>query len=268
MAESDPANNDDETVNLLSGLEMGDLTIGVYEGGFKTWECAVDLAGFVSSALDGQESTHIIELGAGSAVPSLVLLTSLLRRRRSHEQGQHGGKVKFTLCDYNEDVLRLGTAVNVLLVTALVFEEIDRQAEHEEEGDIDVDEDLVLRVLKALEATNVEVDFISGAWRDEFVQQVIGEKEKEDASLLLLASETIYSPDSLHVFSRTVLDILRSTTTAKRAYIAAKKVYFGVGGGVQEFEEEMTRVGGRVDTVLDVKSAGVGRVILEVIASQ
>ena len=39
MAEDEAAN--DETLN---DLQKSDIRTGVYEGGFKTWECSVDLA--------------------------------------------------------------------------------------------------------------------------------------------------------------------------------------------------------------------------------
>lgn len=120
---------------------------------------------------------------------------------------------------------------------------------------------------------------------------------------LLLASETIYSPASLTAFSETVLELLRRSCSAgpgpgpacvsisgnndngngnnngngsmsksksmSKALIAAKKVYFGVGGGIDEFlhvlyqrpqENEIVNVKQRVD----VKTEGVGRVILEI----
>jgi protein-histidine N-methyltransferase len=41
MAE-DSAGHDNE--QLISGIEKGDITPNFYEGGFKTWECALDLA--------------------------------------------------------------------------------------------------------------------------------------------------------------------------------------------------------------------------------
>lgn len=268
MAESDPSNTEDETVNLLSGLETGDLTSGIYEGGFKTWECAVDLAGFVSGSLEyaGTRPVHVIELGAGSAVPALVLLSELLKERLRGKKHDQMGKVKFTLCDYNEDVLRLGTAMNVYLLATSAMQEEDGLDGYEDEGDIYVDEDDVEMVLNMFEDVGVQVEFVSGAWGQEFVQLVNRDDNMKDARLLLLASETIYSPGSLGVFSRTVLDILKFSKEEKRAYIAAKKVYFGVGGGVQEFEEEVGKLGGKLKTVLDVRSAGVGRVILEMSA--
>ena len=108
MAEANPGINDNE--DLLSGLDSGDLTSGIYEGGFKTWECAIDLAEYVASRrLEGD--WHIIELGAGSAIPSCVLIAQAIR----NNELRINGRLHFTLCDYNEDVLQLCTAPNVFL---------------------------------------------------------------------------------------------------------------------------------------------------------
>jgi protein-histidine N-methyltransferase len=40
MAEADPESGDDP----VEGLNETDIRTNVYEGGFKTWECAIDLA--------------------------------------------------------------------------------------------------------------------------------------------------------------------------------------------------------------------------------
>jgi len=298
MHESDPVDESSEvtrTSSLLSGLETGDLSTGIYEGGFKTWECAVDLASFVSWKVDSGSSFlssgaftfeeeeegmqgggwRVVELGAGSAVPCLVLLRRVLEERR-RMGGASRGTVRFTLCDYNEDVLRLCTAVNVFLTVVLTVGLEDGLSEEEEEDDLEVDEDLVGECLETLQDANIEVDFVSGAWGNEFLELLkepgerAGESdmEKIGEEVLVLASETIYEPRSLDVFSKTVVDILSLSLDKGKAeaYVAAKKVYFGVGGGVAEFEEEIRKVGGKTKTVLDVKGAGVGRVVLEVMA--
>ena len=66
MAE-DSADHDNE--ELIAGLEHGDLKPRFYEGGFKTWECSVDLAKLVTgdssiidSLNDSQTDVHIIEV--------------------------------------------------------------------------------------------------------------------------------------------------------------------------------------------------------------
>ena len=53
--------------SLAVGLSNYDIEPNVYEGGFKTWECAVDLAAFLSRRLstewelEGRE-VHVVEV--------------------------------------------------------------------------------------------------------------------------------------------------------------------------------------------------------------
>lgn len=65
MAE-DSAGYDNEA--LIAGLENGDIKPQFYEGGFKTWECALDLARLVTGETgeensgEQEEDTHFIEV--------------------------------------------------------------------------------------------------------------------------------------------------------------------------------------------------------------
>lgn len=65
MAE-DSAGHDNE--ELIAGIEKGDIKPNFYEGGFKTWECALDLAklsldeDILNGSSDGLQDTHIIEV--------------------------------------------------------------------------------------------------------------------------------------------------------------------------------------------------------------
>lgn len=47
MAEDSAEHEQRENEELISGLEQGDIKPNFYEGGFKTWECALDLARLV-----------------------------------------------------------------------------------------------------------------------------------------------------------------------------------------------------------------------------
>lgn len=68
MAEDNAEQDSNE--DLIAGLEEGDIKPNFYEGGFKTWECALDLARLVagedalglSEVGDGPERRHIIEV--------------------------------------------------------------------------------------------------------------------------------------------------------------------------------------------------------------
>ncbi len=79
-----------------------DVITGVYEGGFKTWECSIDLAQYLRTAEVVEECKRILELGCGSALPSI---TARLMKPSLH----------LTLQDYNEQVIHSLTASNLAL---------------------------------------------------------------------------------------------------------------------------------------------------------
>ncbi|KAJ9195467.1 hypothetical protein DTO164E3_6780 [Paecilomyces variotii] len=291
MAEDD--NDNDE---LISGLEEGDIKPNFYEGGFKTWECALDLAKMMASEegkellLDnGSDGTdvHIIELGAGSAMPSLSIFAQLLSLPKS----QSPRRVHFTFADYNSAVLRLVTVPNLLLTWKLnsqkeattstgptAEQQAEEKKEEEEEEELDIDPSLLDAFRTDLKDRGITIDFISGAWSPEFVELALTAQRDHEGRpwrTLILASETIYSPSSLGAFSETLLSLLRRcdaggpTTGSRetRGLVAAKKVYFGVGGGVDEFLAVLNEMAGEAVEVqqrVEVKTEGVGRVVLQV----
>ena len=69
MAEDEAAN--DETLN---DIEDSDIRTGVYEGGFKTWECSVDLA---SILLDRGPRKDIDELFKCDQIVEVCLISFL-----------------------------------------------------------------------------------------------------------------------------------------------------------------------------------------------
>ena len=269
MAESTLDEN--RTDDLISGLTAGDLSSGVYEGGFKTWECAVDLAGFVADHVTFTKDQHweVIELGAGSAIPSLALLRRALSRTRVGNE-----TLKFSLCDYNEEVLQLVTVPNILLSWWDVCTNSDRtgiKKDRSGEADLDdINEDMIQSFFNDCKSRGISFNFISGAWGSPFVHLIESSLESEtdvptgQCNLVIMASETIYCPSSLAAFVSTIMDLLRARRGRATAFVAGKRIYFGVGGGVIEFAHEIQRVGGSVKEVIDITDNGVGRVILEV----
>jgi protein-histidine N-methyltransferase len=257
MAEANVEENDND--DLLAGLDTGDLASGTYEGGFKTWECSIDLAGYLAGmTLDGD--WHVIELGAGSAIPACSILRRKLQRPSS------SSKLHFTLCDYNEDVLKLCTAPNMFLNAHLAIYPPEDRAQADQDFDLeDIDTGILV---DRLASSGITVNMISGEWSKRFVELVLSESQDTPRNLLVLASETIYSPDSLLAFSEALIALLHSNASSAKALIAAKKIYFGVGGGVDEFVQEIQKRGATVKILSDVSTAGVGRVILEVSLDQ
>jgi protein-histidine N-methyltransferase len=212
------------------------------------------------------------QLGAGTAVPSLTLFARLLSQAGP---GQSQRKTFFTFADYNSDVLRLVTLPNLLLTWHNARSQTTVAANTtapDQDEELDITPELVQEFINDLAQRGIFVEFISGAWSTEFVELVFSSSDSARRTLVL-ASETIYSPASLMAFSETLLALLRRSNTASvrsRALVAAKKVYFGVGGGVDEFLAVLGNLCVNeldVQQKLNVQSEGVGRVVLEVVPS-
>ncbi|KAF4028551.1 Lysine methyltransferase [Phytophthora infestans] len=87
---------------ISSILTTSDVETGVYEGGFKLWECAVDLVKFVETQLRQGKLTmppSVLELGCGHGLPGI------------HALQRGADRVVFS--DYNKEVLELTTCPNV-----------------------------------------------------------------------------------------------------------------------------------------------------------
>jgi protein-histidine N-methyltransferase len=100
--------SNNENTRILELSVNNDIVQGVYEGGLKTWECAFDLVEFLSNNTNNLdfEGKKILELGCGSSLPGIYILTT-----------KNPFRVDFQ--DYNEQVLKLVTIPNILLNTLL-----------------------------------------------------------------------------------------------------------------------------------------------------
>lgn len=137
-------------------------------------------------------------------------------------------------------------------------------------GDLEITPDLLSRFIKDLSDKFIYISGISGTWNEAFTDLLVPFEDPQRRSqieTIFLASETIYSLSSIHAFTKVLLKALKSaeqTQGSGRALVAAKKIYFGVGGGVDEFLKALNELGGKGITAWESKAEGVGRVILEV----
>lgn len=198
---------------LLSGTE--DVRKNVYEGGLKVWEGTNDLLEVLSAST--QQYTNCAELGCGAGLPICFLFHKALT---THSAG------KYVLADYNSAVLRLLTMPNVVLSWLAATNNAAVQEYH---GELVISQEMVRAMLEDLRNREIEVLFVAGAWSSDF-SSLIG----NDAYDLVLASETIYSLDSIKEFTSVLQSALKPESGV--GLVAAKKIYFGVGGGVVEFE--------------------------------
>lgn len=296
-----------------------DLIPGVYEGGFKTWECSLDLVATLEELWEQDpkfvQGKSSIEIGCGTALPSVYLLQKLFnseRRTSTSETDQANSsstKTRLHLCDFNSQVLRLVTLPNLIL--AWYFSEssqsfrshqisleaasnvkpkkkedskpITTGTEGEEYGDLELTEDLLEAFEKSLVEYEIELKFFYGSWEGINPLSMLERDEKYE---LILTSETIYSlktlPSLIQVLklcssdlnhdtskgkdedlSKRLAETNLSTSTQTLCLVAAKILYFGVGGGVQSFQSLLETDNGRSEEVRRV-GKGVGRIVLKV----
>ncbi|WWC99044.1 hypothetical protein V866_005938 [Kwoniella sp. B9012] len=287
-----------------------DLIPGLYEGGLKSWEGGVDLVEVLSSIDDEEgvgrwvEGGRVLEVGCGTALPTLYLLRSLLSTSSSLST-----KTTFHVQDYNSLVLSLVTLPNLILATIPYLPpEVLHQPNDEEDveevvpdlenpGNLVLSPQLVEGFRKLLEERNIELKFTYGHWSG-FAGDL--QKEGEEGYGLVLTAETIYAEDS----NASLLSVLKNAIKRTKALgggeniihkeevrledsldnlkvddgwknialkeqgdgfilVAAKILYFGVGGGLTAFLNRVEDNEGWWKGVKDW-TKGVGRKVVQV----
>jgi len=174
--------------------------------------------------------------------------------------------IHLSFADYNLSVLELATVPNLLLTWYFSRP----SASLTSEGDIEITTDLLSEFVNDLSVKNLHLSGLSGTWNSSFsdlVRPFDEHQHRAGVEITILASETIYSPSSMIPFAEVLLRALEDAERAAgkaNALIAAKKIYFGVGGSVNEFHNVLDRLGGRATVVWESEGPGVGRVIMEV----
>ncbi|VVT46490.1 uncharacterized protein SAPINGB_P001239 [Magnusiomyces paraingens] len=255
------------TEEILLGLTNEDLRVAQYEGGLKSWECTYDVVEFLSQ--NNIPAQTIVELGCGTGVPCLYML------QQYFQQNSQAG-LNLIMADYNESVLRLVTAPNLLFAWLQTLDPETRLSilsstsqtsnaiAEARLGEAEITEALITEFLQVLNQRSISIQFISGGWSPEFVQLL---NSNLPAPVdLIIASETVYSLDTLPIFTDTLLGIFKKSPHA-RALVAAKQVYFGVGGGVLEFIQTLKKHPNVAYEIVYTNSGnglGVARTIVEV----
>lgn len=245
MSEVDDSNSTDASVELgiLIGETSEDLRKNVYEGGLKSWECSIDLVDTLSdntSLLDDFDC--ILELGCGTSLPTEYIFACYL-------QGNLDSGLRMILSDYNKSVLRLVTVPNLIITWAKSVLTDEHWVHLQQSNDTSIpvkDDELLLtpQLLEAfykdIQARNISIILISGSWGRLF-SHLVSLEMTASKGILLLTAETIYQPDNLPVVAETVLNVILSKTSTKvKALVAAKDIYFGVGGSIIEFEKYLS----------------------------
>jgi hypothetical protein len=191
-------------------------------------------------------------MGCGTALPSLVVFQWQL------SDGSSSPGLNLSLADYNPSVLQLVTLPNILLSWA----KIQSGASWKPEGELDIDAKLLCAFKDGLKTHGIKLSFFSGAWGPEFVQHVGSVPKADSSSLLVLAAETIYSPAALSSFTESLMNILDIEDGDEgSALVAAKMVYFGVGGSIEDFSNAVRARDGLVEHIRE-ELVGIRRAVV------
>ncbi|EIW74376.1 hypothetical protein CONPUDRAFT_133063 [Coniophora puteana RWD-64-598 SS2] len=304
LAQADPseparAADGSTSSDALAFLDApSDLLPRVYEGGLKTWECALDLAAHVHRlGWPSFVGKRVIEVGCGTAIPSLYVLHTLFSGPPPADtDGTQETHVH--LQDYNASVLELVTFPNIFLAwytspaASPHRPSLDPNSpagetdDDSSPGELTLTPALVRAFADALSTHRIRLRFFAGGWSSLYPSQLLPAPSPRQYDLVLTA-ETVYRADGL----RPLVRVLREASLGDSSVpsvdqhgmdvennegeqgqglclVAAKVVYFGVGGGVVEFIRavEDGQAGleqGRVEKVWE-HSTGVGRAILRV----
>ncbi|KAJ2076729.1 hypothetical protein H4R24_005541 [Coemansia sp. RSA 988] len=258
---------------IASGSSTTDVIRGVYEGGLKTWECSLDLLKYLAehsaSFASPAKKLHVLELGCGTGLPSLHVLTNM-------------PFASVCMQDYNRDVIELITIPNVLANTALAPDSVPtgdsmHSSSNTEACEIDIDyrrtsvlfgsnidEAIGKREFPELtdseteeadglllHSTNVarRCEFISGDWAK--MEATMRSQGREHTFDLILTSETIYDTTSYKSLHGLLACMLarpgpKSSTdhlSVPVVLVAAKSIYFGLSGSVLAFVQYVQRCG-------------------------
>jgi protein-histidine N-methyltransferase len=181
------------------------------------------------------------------------------------------------LADYNPTVLYLVTLPNFIISWAIQTRETSALAQaalDADDGELEITPELVEAFRSFLAASHISLSFCSGGWSPEFVELLYSTAfgtTAQNLQTLVLGAETIYSPYALSAFSETLLSILRREKADRpegkaAAIVGAKKLYFGVGGSLDDFVERMRSLGTTVDTLRE-EADGVRRGVVRCVAS-
>ncbi|XP_065861561.1 uncharacterized protein [Euphorbia lathyris] len=190
------------------GLPNSDLVPGVYEGGLKLWEGSLDLIKALRSEVQNGNLSftgkRVLELGCGHGLPGIFACLE--------------GAAVVHFQDFNAEVLRSLTIPNVNANVNL-----SKRFWNETSSD-----------------PEVEMRFFAGDWSE--IHQYLPHIEKENCSSrkcpesgydIILMAETIYSISAQESLYGLLKKCIQGSDGV--VYMAAKKHYFGVGGGTRQF---------------------------------
>ena len=160
------------------------------------------------------------------------------------------------------------TLPNLLLTW--YFHSNEEKEDQGQQGDIELSDEIIDGFLDDLRKYKIDIQFYSGHWEG---LTAINAINIDSLPNIILTSETIYSTETMPILIDALEEAYHGSldeevkssinSTDKLCLVAAKVVYFGVGGGVYAFEQELKRRKASTKTIWKSEK-GVSRVVLQV----
>lgn len=134
------------------------------------------------------------------------------------------------------------------------------------EGELELKPEVVGAFDEFLTSRMISLSFFSGAWSNEFIDLVSSKKASITGNgakqrTVILGAETIYSPFALSSFTQTIFSLMKREKeqgNSAEALVGAKKLYFGVGGSLDDFVAKARELGANVEELRE-ETEGVRR---------
>lgn len=151
------------------------------------------------------------------------------------------------------------------------FHSNEEKEDQGQQGEVELSDEIIDGFLDDLQKHKIDIQFYSGHWEG---LTVINAIDIGSLPNIILTSETIYSTETMPILIDTLEEAYKGSLVETKArsdsiqmdklcLVAAKVVYFGVGGGVYAFEQELQRRHASTKTVWKSEK-GVSRVVLQI----
>ena len=209
---------------LAAVVARSDVVPSVYEGGYKVWECAVDLCRHLDrlrSSGAAVDCTRVLELGCGHGLCGLWALLE-------------GGAQHVTFHDLNPEV-----------ITDLTVPTVALNLQHHTTPPLNQHDTCA--------QLHARTTFLSGDWSHPALTTSALLLPPTNSYDLVLTSDTLYSTASIPGLLRLIQGCLSGGGVA---LVASKRYYFGVGGGTVELARWVAAEGRMECEVVEVLEDG------------
>ena len=242
----------------ITNDQNSDVLTGFYEGGLKVWECTLDLMNYlqrlndlnefinniVGTSSSSNNNINILDLGCGhglAGIYAFLLFNNKMNNGNNISINNHNVKIFFQ--DLNIDVLKYCTAPNLFLnldiPTTLLTTSDGNNSNDDGNGHNNNNNNNNNEINDNVLNNDHRFQFWSGDWSYLLNDSNWNEEiNKQNGFDLILTADTIYAKPQMKKLAMFLYKTLPKQINSI-ALVGAKRYYFGTGGNVKDFIDEI-----------------------------